>query len=246
MDHNTNDFLLNSNYRRVPLGGKPINPLTFPWPALVTSLIALAFCLICILFCTHIYNDINVYCSHRIVQGRVAGGRTTYSEGNTTYYLQYSYTADGQIRSGEDIVSGELYRALKKDDGIPLQVSNINPDAACVQGQFQAFALFWQLTGLSLFFMVFNVDLLTKTLAYRRHSACLKHGRRVTGTALLTGDTGEYGYRVTAKYSFKSPRTRREITGTETLISDDLKDQPLAKNVQVQLLYVDDRTHMML
>ncbi len=239
-------FLLNPNYRRVPMGGKPLKRMGLPWLPFLLLLMVLSLGFGLAMLARETYNDLAVWCSPLNVHGVVVKRYTTTSDGGKSYHVRYAYQNGNETLVSRDDISHRLYRSLAENSPIELQVSSFDPGASQVMGQQSWWTLgfCWAMIGGSEALMTYL--LYDSICTRRRHGLCLKKGRRVEGTAFLTGSDGEGGYMVTAKYSFTSPHSGRNCVGRDCLLRNDLREQPLPKSAAVHLLVVDDGTHMML
>lgn len=212
MQLSSDSFLLNPNYCRIPIGGKPIKKKGRPWGEFF-----LLMMVVLMLFTTafsgyYLYRELCVWWSPRPVQAQVLSKWTTESDG-TVYHVRYDYPAPSGHFTRDQTVGRAFYHQLGESGQVTVEYSTFDPSISYISGQ----ANWWDL-GLSLTFSLTTAGLLS-WLTYKgfkthqRHKLCLQNGRTTKGRATsITGSRQEDGFRVTVGYEFDSPKPAAGFT----------------------------------
>lgn len=239
-------FLLDSNYSQIPFGGKPTKKFRFPGVELLVGILLMVHLMSLGLMGGEFYQELAVWCSPHSVQAVVTHRYSRTEDGNTSYYLEYSYSAGGETYKGEDWVSREFYLRHEEGDQVSIQTAAFDPAVSAVEGQ-QAWVTMILGTAVCLACAGLMVWILARLIRERRrHAICLARGHRLEGTAAIKPCHTDAGVMIVANYFFDSPLSGRRIEGRETLTKRSVDEDSLPEVASVHLLFVDEETHMML
>jgi hypothetical protein len=178
-------------------------------------------------------------------------GRTS-----TSYYLEYTYTINGQTYVDGQFINGTVHYRAKEAKEVTIRYWSLMPSVARLSGDYEDTSAVTTNTFLFIFFglitvgMIYVLRLLIKAAKMIKESnrRLLHEGRVVYGEimGIYAENMPKSGYRVTINYAYRTPDDR-SLTSTTVRTLNWLKGYPLpAKGTPIAICYVDDKLTAML
>lgn len=250
MQNSSDFFILNSNYRLVPQGGKPEKLPSFKVFAWFSIL---AFTFVFLWFfgfskiTAEIQREIATFRSPHQAQGRVLKKWTEYGDPNL-HWVSYEYSTPEGLGRGEDVVGMSKHHELEPGDPVTVRYAGFGEKRYSMLSCHS-----WWEMGLIVLLTALWVGTIVAacighTCMVRRKRLCLREGQLLTGrsTSMEIKVDTDHGPMLTLGYLFTSPQSGREVRGEERLKRKDLVDKVLPEGAQVHVLYVSDKTHLVL
>jgi len=185
--------------------------------------------------------------SYAETQGQVVYRRIESDEG-ATYYVTYRYLAGDRAYSLEDAVAKVTYHSVEEGQSLTVRYARHDPAMATIEPGRAGGLLI--LTGFCLAWngLVFPISwLLAREVHKRRRLG--RRGQRIEGEIVdcTSHRDGDGDLVLDVRYRFRSPDTWLWIEGKGSQLRKDLEDRPLPPSgTAVHVLYLDDKTHLVL
>jgi hypothetical protein len=188
-----------------------------------------------------------LHVSYAEVEGRVIG-RWIESDEGATYYVTYRFVANDQIHTVEEAVAKATYHSVEEGQRHTVRYAKRDPSIATIQPgriggllALTGFCLVWDGLVFSFSWIVLREILKRRRLARR--------GQRIVGEIVRCSDDrdSDGDLLLKVKFAFRSPYSGMWIEGKDSQTRKDLKGKLLpAPGTPVHVLYLDDKTYLML
>lgn len=185
--------------------------------------------------------------SYAEVQGQVVD-RWIESDEGATYYVTYRFVANDQVYTVEEAVAKATYHSVEEGQSLTVRYARSYPSIATIQPgriggllALTGFGLVWD--GLVVSF----AWLLVRKI--RKRCRLARRGQRIAGEVLsCASDRDSDGdLLLKVRFGFRSPQSGKWIEGKDSQTRKDLEGKPLpSPGTPVHVLYLDDKTYMML